>query len=88
MSKGKKKPQQDGRMGRFMFIIKSHSHQRCSEGSNKPGAHQDPGTPQRQRQNSEHFLWRYRSAVDCRRDRGSGCSRLGYGISLLGGNHH
>ena len=25
------------------------------------------------------------SAVDCHMDRGSGCSRLGYGISPLGG---
>ena len=32
----------------------------------------------------EHLLWRYRSAVDCHRDRGSGCSRLGYDISPLG----
>ena len=29
----------------------------------------------------EHLLWRDGSAVDCRR--GSGCSRLGYGIALL-----
>ena len=30
----------------------------------------------------ECLLWRYRSSVDCRRGRGSGCSRLGYdGIS-------
>ena len=33
----------------------------------------------------EHLLWRYGSAVDCRRGRGSGCSRLGCGISPLGG---
>ena len=32
---------------------------------------------------SEHLPWRYRSAVDCHRDRGSRCSRLGYGINLL-----
>ena len=31
----------------------------------------------------EHLLWRYRSAVDCRRGRGSGYSRPGYGISPL-----
>ena len=37
---------------------------------------------------SEHLLWRYGSAVDCCRDRGSGCSRHGYGISSLGGGHH
>ena len=33
----------------------------------------------------EHLLWRYGSAVVCRRDRGSGC---GDGISPLGGGHH
>ena len=32
----------------------------------------------------EHLLWWYGSAVDCHRNRASGCSRLGYGISLLG----
>ena len=36
----------------------------------------------------ECFLWRYESAVACRRDRGFGCSRPGYGISLLGGLCH
>ena len=36
----------------------------------------------------ECLLWRYRSAVDCFRDRGSGWSRLGYGISPLGGGRH
>ena len=35
-----------------------------------------------------HLLWKYRSAVVCRRDRGSGCSRPGYGISPLGGGRH
>ena len=43
--------QQDGRRGEFTFKIKPHSHQRCSEGSNELCAHQDPGTPQRLRQN-------------------------------------
>ena len=51
MSKAKKEPQQDGKRGEFTFIIKPHSHQRCSEGSDKPCAHQDLGTPQRLRQN-------------------------------------
>ena len=36
----------------------------------------------------ECLLWRYRSAADYRRGRVSGCSRLGYGISPLGGGHH
>ena len=34
----------DGRRGEFTFRIKPHSHQRCSEGSDKPCAHQDPET--------------------------------------------
>ena len=34
-----------------MLRIKPHSHQKCSEGSNKLCAHQDLQTPQRPRQN-------------------------------------
>ena len=34
----------------------------------------------------EHLLWRYGLAVDYHGDRGSGCSRLRYGISPLGGD--
>ena len=45
-----KKPQQDER-GEFAFRVKLDSYQRHQEGSNKPCAHQDPGTPQRLRQN-------------------------------------
>ena len=37
---------------------------------------------------SEYLPQRYRSAVDCCRGRASGCSRPGYGISLLGGGRH
>ena len=36
----------------------------------------------------ECFLWRYGSAVACRKGRGFGCSRPGYSISPLGGGHH
>ena len=36
----------------------------------------------------ECLLLRYRSAVDCHRDRGSGWSRHGYGISPLGRGSH
>ena len=43
--------QQDGRRGKITFRIKPHTCQRCSEGSNKPCAHQDPETPQRLSQN-------------------------------------
>ena len=44
--RAKEKPQQDGRRGKIMSRIKSHTCQRCLEGSNKPCAHQDPQTPQ------------------------------------------
>jgi len=33
--KAKEKPQQDSRRGKIVFRIKPHTHQRCSEGSNK-----------------------------------------------------
>ena len=36
----------------------------------------------------ECLLWRYRLVVDFHRGRGSGCSRLEYGISPLGGCCH
>ena len=49
--RAKEKPQQDGRRGKITFRIKPCSHQRRSEGSNKPCAQQDPETPQRLRQN-------------------------------------
>ena len=38
----KEKTQQDGRRREVVFRIKPHTHQRCSEGSNKHCAHQDP----------------------------------------------
>ena len=44
-SKGKGEPQQDGRRDKIAFRIESHTHQRHSEGSNKPCAHQDPEAP-------------------------------------------
>ena len=40
-ARAKEKPLQDARRGKFAFRIKPHSHQRCSEGSNKPCVHQD-----------------------------------------------
>ena len=36
----------------------------------------------------ECLLWGNGLVVVCHRDRGSGCSRLGYGISPLGGGRH
>ena len=49
--RAKEKLQQDSRRGEFTFRIKPHSRQRHSEGSNKPCAQEDPGNPQRLRQN-------------------------------------
>ena len=60
-----------------------------SDGSDKPCAPQDPETHgDWNRTVSECVLWKYGSAVDCCRGRASGCSRPGYGISLLGGGRH
>ena len=79
----------DGRRGEFTCRLKPHSHQRCSEGSNKPCAHQDPEAPQKLRQNcvwgSPVKVWVSSGLLP---GRDSGCSRLGYGISPLGGGHH
>ena len=87
--RAKEKPQQDGKRGKITFRIKPHTHQRLSEGSNIPCAHQDPETPQRLRQNCfECLLRRYGSLVACHRGRGSGCSIPSYGISPLGGGRH
>ena len=49
--RAKEKPQREGRRGKLTFGIKPNFHQRCSEGSNKPYTPQDPGTPERLRQN-------------------------------------
>ena len=43
--RAKERPQQDGWRGKITFRIKPLTHQRCSEGSNKPYVHQDAGTP-------------------------------------------
>ena len=79
--RAKEKPQQDGRRGEIMFRIKPHTHQSRSEGSStrtqRPYRNWDKTV-------LECLLWRYGSAVDCRKCRGSGCSRLGYGINPLG----
>ena len=84
--RAKEKALQGGRRGEIMFRIKPHTLQRCSEGSNKPCVQQDPETAQRLNQTVfECLLQRYGSAVACRRGKGSGCSRPGYGITPLGG---
>jgi len=49
--RAKEKPQQDSERGETVFRIKPLTHQRHSEGSNKPCAHQDPETPQSLSQN-------------------------------------
>ena len=49
--RAKEKPQQNCRRDKITFRIKPHTHQKHSEGSNKPCTHQDPETPHRLRQN-------------------------------------
>ena len=56
--RAKEKPQQDSRRHKISFRIKSHTHQRHSEGSNKTFC--APGDPTETE--SEHYLWRYGSA--------------------------
>ena len=79
--------------GAKLFRIEPLTCQRCSEGSKKPCAPQDPETPQRLRQNC---VWvssvetvgdsvSYGPTVHPCRDRGSGCSRPGCDISPPGG---
>ena len=66
-----------------------YCHTQCSQPcSRPPPTHASAGDSHTQRQVQDSLLWRCRSAVVCRRGRGSGCSRLGYGISPLGGGHH
>ena len=88
MSKGKEKPQQNGRRGEIAFRIKSHTRQRCLEGSNLMCTRTQRPHRDWDRTVFECLLRRYGSAVDCWKGRGSGCSRPGYGISPLGGGHH
>ena len=71
--------EQDGRRGKIMLTIKPHRDAWRTQ--TKPWVHQDPEAPQRLSQTClwvfECLLWRHASAVACRGDRGSGCSRPG-----------
>ena len=85
----KEKSQQDVRRGEIEFRIKPHTCQ------NAWRAHTNLVLTRTQRLHRdwartvfECLLQSYGSAVACRRGRGSGCSRPGYGISSLGGGHH
>ena len=49
--KGKGEAPASSRRGESVFRIKPHSRQRCLEVSNETCVHQDPGTPERLRQN-------------------------------------
>ena len=89
--RAREKPQQDSRKSKITLRTKPHTHQRCSEGSNKtlcaPGPRDSTET---EPDLCLSLLWRYRSEACCK-DRGSGCSYLGHsacGISSLGGSHH
>ena len=85
----KEKPQQDSRRGKFAFRINpipARDTQRAQTNlvcTRVQRPHREWDRPV-----FECLLPRYRSAVGCRRGRGSGCSRLGYGISPFGRGHH
>ena len=93
--RAKEEPQQDGWRGEFMFRIKPHSCQRCSEGSNKlmHTRTQEKGgvTPQETDPDLlwvSRSLWRRRgSAVACCRAGGPECSSACMGPSE-GGHHY
>ena len=76
--RAKEKSQKDGRRDKIAFRLKPHTCQRYSEDSNKP-VRTRTQRPHRDldRIMFECLLWRYGSAVDCCRGRGSGCSRPG-----------
>ena len=57
------KPQQDGSRGKIMFRIKPNTHQRHSEGSNKPWGHQDPETPQIVNLHGSNIQFQYNQSV-------------------------
>ena len=76
----RRKPQQDSRRGKIAFRIKSHSHQRCSEGSNKTSC--TAGDPTETESNLPlSVLVSPVEAWISFRGRGSGCNRPGCGIS-------
>ena len=90
-ARAKENPQQESRRGEIVFRIKHLTHQRHSEGSNKPHVHQDPKILQRL---SHNCVWmspakvQVSSSLPQGRGRVSGCSRPGYDISPFGGGHH
>ena len=87
--RAKEKSQQDGRRIKFAFksnTIPTSNAQRAKTNL----VHTRTQRPHRDwdRTVTEHLLWRYESAVDCRSGNSSGCSRLGCGISSLGRGRH
>ena len=87
--RAKEKPQQDGRRDKITFRIKPHTLQRCSEGSKKTlFTAGDLTETEPDLTLSVYVLWRYSSAVACRRDRDYGWNRPWCGISPLGGGRH
>ena len=82
----KEKPWRGGRRGTITFTIKSQTLQRHSKGTNRTLCIWGPneritdshrGLSQTSLWVFECLLWRHGSAVTCRRDGGSGCSRFG-----------
>ena len=94
-ARAKKKPLQDGRRGEFAFRIKSYSHQRCSEGSNKPCVHRTRRKEQWPHKTltqtcpgvSRSPQWRHGLVVACCRAEGTECSSVCMG-PFEGGKHY
>ena len=57
-SKGKEKPQKEGRRGEIAFRLKPHIHQWCSKGSDKTMSAPGSRDPPRQRL-SQTYVWVY-----------------------------
>ena len=79
--RAKEKPWQDGRRGKITFRIKPHTRQRLSEGSNKTLCAPGPRDPTETEPALPLSVWvspvESQSAVACRGDGASHCSRPG-----------
>ena len=87
-SKGNEKPQQDGIRGEIPFRIKPHAQQRCTEGSNSLCAQGCRDLTDTETELCLSVSWEVQVSSGLLQGRGCGCSRLGYGLSPLGGGHH
>ena len=89
--RAKEKPQQDGRRGEIMKSHLESNYIPARDAQRAQTNHRCTRTQRSTETETELCLSvpsGYRSAVDCYRGRGSGCSRPGNGISPLGGGRH